>query len=158
MLSFFNIGSINSISYTQNDGSVTLSFIKVIIYFISFLLVVFLAFYFTKLIAKKTSCMTKSNNIQVLDFVSLSSNIKIAIVNIIDNIYILSINNNEVIVIDKLSKDDVNIANFITNSNQKSFNNYFEDILKNTNKLKTRVFKPKTMDNISVKDSQKDKE
>jgi flagellar biogenesis protein FliO len=167
MFSFSNTRAIIATLYYQNDDSIALSLFKIILYFIVFLLVIVLAFYFTKLVAKKTSYMTKSNNIQILDFIALSSNSKIAIVNIIDNIYILSINNNEVTVIDKLSKEDANITNLKVNSEQKSFNNYLEDIFAATKKLKNKVPKSKTIQfsenpksehDISLKDSQIDKE
>ena len=168
MFSIFNNEAI-AIAYYQSENSVILALFKVILYFLSFLLVIFFAFYFTKLIAKKTSNMTKSNNMKVLDFITISSNSKILIVDIIDNIYVLSINNNQVTVIDKLTKDDIDIDidSLKVHFEQKSFNNYLEDILENTKKLKIKASRSKFLKfgehikskhDISPKDIHEDKE
>lgn len=105
-------------NYEDNISPVKL-FLKFVFYLIVFVFILILAFYGTKLYAKKTKSLFKSKYIKILDTISLDRNIKIIVAKISGNIYILSITNNNVDVIDKIKEKE-----FYLNKNDE-----FEDYL-----------------------------
>ncbi|AFS78595.1 putative flagellar protein [Gottschalkia acidurici 9a] len=78
-----------------------------ILFLAIFIGIILLALYSTKFIAKKTNNLSRSNNMQVLDFINIGANTKIVIIKIYDNVYILSMGNNYTTFIDKLKEDDL---------------------------------------------------
>lgn len=148
----------------MQDTSALLSFFNIVFYLIAFFLVIFLVYFSTKIIARKTSYLAKSNKIKIIDFLSLSTNSKILIVEILDNIYILAVNNNQINIIDKLNKEDIDLSNFYSNTENKNINVHFDEILRNTKRLKHIFSNSKSKqsrnqaDNMPFKDSQEDKE
>jgi len=149
------------------DKSVFLKYFDALYYIFAFLIVLFLVYFFTKLIAKKTGNLTKSNKIKVLDFLALSTDNKILIVEIIDNIYVLAVNKNQVTVVDKLNKNEVDITSLYNSNECNNSTKYFDICLKNTKKIKDifheNIFKnSKKQENLAndtiLRDAQKDKE
>lgn len=137
----------------ENTGINYISYFGSLIFFlIIFAGVVFLALYTTKFIAKKTNNLGRGKNLNILEIINLSGQVKIVTVKIYKKIYILSISNNHTSVIDKLDPEDLDLdfedyLNQNMMNNQKDLTEYFDD-LKN---LKNKIFK-------KIKDSPKDKE
>lgn len=101
----------------------------------SFALVLVLAYFTTKFLSKNISKLNKSKNMKVLDIISIDNNNKIALVEILDVCYIISISNTGINVIDKLN----NFENLdILEDNEKNkINsiNKFESVLKSFSSL-----------------------
>lgn len=104
---------------------------------VSFLLVIVLAYFATKFIAKKSSNLANSSNIQMIDHINLGHNNRIMIVKIYNNLYILAVNNNRIDVIDNLQYDADNLINK-ESKNDKSTQtfNYIENFIKGKNNRK----------------------
>ncbi|WP_041701676.1 flagellar biosynthetic protein FliO [Gottschalkia acidurici] len=97
-------------TYAYNEGGKTSYFsyfLSMILFLAIFIGIILLALYSTKFIAKKTNNLSRSNNMQVLDFINIGANTKIVIIKIYDNVYILSMGNNYTTFIDKLKEDDL---------------------------------------------------
>lgn len=77
-------------------------------YFASFIFVISLAFFFTKYLAKKSSSLNKGQNAKIIEAISLGNNTRIVITEIFDVIYIVYENNSHLLLLDKLSKEDLN--------------------------------------------------
>lgn len=82
---------------------------KTTIYLGSFVIVIFLAYFFSKYIAKKSNLLSKSKNIKVLEAISLGNNTRIFIIEIIDIVYIVFDNNSQPLLLEKFSKEEVDI-------------------------------------------------
>lgn len=82
---------------------------KTTIYLGSFVIVIFLAYFFSKYIAKKSNLLSKSKNIKVLEAISLGNNTRIFIIEIIDIVYIVFDNNSQPLLLEKFSKKEVDI-------------------------------------------------
>lgn len=80
-------------------------------YLIAFIFVILLAFFFTKYIAKKSNLLNRSNNIKVIDGISLSSNTKLLIIEVFDIIYVIYDNNAHVLLLEKYDKEKI-VSNF----------------------------------------------
>lgn len=78
------------------------SFIKITVYFISFIIVLVLAYYFSKFISIKTSGFIKGRNINIIEMFNIGKNNKIIIIKINNYVYVLSMGNNYTTVIDKI--------------------------------------------------------
>lgn len=115
--------------------------LKLIFYIIIVLIVLIIAIYGTKFIAKKSKRFINSRFIQIIDSLNLGVNFKIIIVEISDVIYILAITTNNIVVIDKIPKEEFNRnANFeehlikYKNDYLKDYD-YFSNIQNNIKKI-----------------------
>jgi len=116
----------------QSSSSLLIATIaKLFFYLLSFVVVIILAFYGTKFLANKTSHIIKSKYIEIIDFISLSNNFKIYILKAFGAIYLVSISNNHIEILDKLSAealDEYQLDETLTNN---KFHDYFTNLLKN---------------------------
>lgn len=101
-LTFFLPDIALATSHREESFSYIQLFLKTIIYIIIFILVLFATFYVTKLLAKRSKPFFKSKYVEIIDLINLGSNNKIVIAKVASYIYILSINNNDTILIDKM--------------------------------------------------------
>lgn len=79
--------------------------LKLLFYTFISILVLIVTIYGTKFIAKNAKKFTNSKYIKTIDILNLSTNIKIAILEIKETIYIIAITNNTIYKIDEVSKD-----------------------------------------------------
>lgn len=95
---------------SSNDG---VSFFSSLMKFIGFLVIfgaiIFLAYYTTRLIANKSNQGMRSENMEVLDFMSLGTTTKIMMVRVERYVYVLAVSGNNISSIDKLEYDDLDI-------------------------------------------------
>ncbi|RKD34447.1 flagellar biosynthetic protein FliO [Thermohalobacter berrensis] len=103
--------------------------VSTFVYLLSFIVVVVLAYYFTKFMAKKATNYGSTSNIKVIDYISLDNSHKIVIVKIFNNVYILSLNNNDTTVVDKINETNINIKTNETYLSNNKFQNYLENII-----------------------------
>ncbi len=103
--------------------------IKVTMYLASFIVVIFLAFFFTKYLARKSSSLNKSKNTKIIEIIPLGNNTRIIIVEIFSTIYIIYDNNSNLLLLDKLRKEDVNIQVSDLTMNKDEINNIIERAL-----------------------------
>lgn len=118
-------------------------------YLATFIFVILLAFFSTKYIAKKSSVLGRSNNIKVIDGISLGNNTKLFIVEILNIIYIIYDNNSHAVVIEKYNKDD--IANKLGDIKSEK-----EDISLRIKKLLSK--KENTLEKLNKEKKNKDKD
>ncbi|WP_352419613.1 flagellar biosynthetic protein FliO [Proteiniborus sp.] len=104
--------------------------VKTIIYLVSFVIVIILAFYFTKFIAKKSNLMSRSKNIKVIEAISLGNNTRIFIVEVLGIIYIVFDNNSHLLLLDKLNRDDVDVQFRDIEIDKDNFKNIIEKLTK----------------------------
>ncbi len=100
----FALFSIQSISYATTVGEETSPaklILKLVLSIIVFILILIFAFYGTKFFAKKSKKFLRSKYMEIIDTISLGNNVKIIIAKILDQVYILSVTNNNVNIIDK---------------------------------------------------------
>ena len=109
----------------ENDSNLAIMIFKSVIYVVIFVVVIFLAIYGTKFIARKSQSLLKSKYIQIIDSVNVGQNTKIIIARISNFIYILSLNNNQTSLIDKM---DIDI--FFENVRQDDFEEYLNSFMK----------------------------
>lgn len=64
--------------------------------------IIFLSYYVTVLIGKKSNQYFKYKNTKILEKTMLSSNMSIVIIQVLDKVYILAVQNKNVTIIDKL--------------------------------------------------------
>lgn len=119
-------------SNTQNPSEDT-SFFSSLMKFIGFLVifgvVIFLAYYTTKLIANKTNTSMKSGNIEIVDFMNLSTTAKLIMVKIDAYIYIIALSGGNVTVIDKLSSESFSLKDRDVHSSE--FEKQLKRLMKN---------------------------
>ncbi|MCR2042759.1 flagellar biosynthetic protein FliO [Anaerosalibacter massiliensis] len=97
--------------------------LKIIMYVILLILVLFITFYGTKFLAKRSKTFFNSKYMEVVDSINLGSNNRIVIININNYIYIISMNNNGTALIDKME-----IESFYSSSREsKDFSKYLEE-------------------------------
>ncbi|NLK43711.1 MAG: hypothetical protein GX300_04885 [Tissierellia bacterium] len=118
-----------------------------------FIGVILLSIYGTRFIAKSYKRVVSSKYMDLIDVLNIPGGSKIAIININEKIYIISINNNSTTVIDKLSKDDfdISVENF-----DKYLDRHFErwnNTLK-SNKILGKIYSKKDKEDFS--DEEKD--
>ncbi|MEY8303182.1 flagellar biosynthetic protein FliO [Anaerosalibacter bizertensis] len=89
-------------SHSERSFNYVQLFFKTIIYVVIFILVLFATFYGTKFLAKRSKPFFKSKYVEIIDSVNIGSNNRIVIAKVANFIYILSINNNDTILIDKM--------------------------------------------------------
>ncbi|WP_143254306.1 flagellar biosynthetic protein FliO [Anaerosalibacter sp. Marseille-P3206] len=113
-----------STSGLENDASLPLMVFKSIMYVVIFIIVILFAMYGTKFIARRSQSMLKSKYIHIIDSVNIGQNTKIIIAKISNFIYILSLNNNQTYLIDKMSIDT-----FFENVKQNNFEEYLNEYI-----------------------------
>lgn len=86
----------------------------------SFVLVLALAFYFTKFLSKKLVKIESGKNIKIMEMLTLDTNNRIAIIKVINSQYLISISSSGIKLLDKIEIDTSSKENFKTskNSNQ----------------------------------------
>lgn len=109
--------------------------VKTIIYLVSFVIVIILAFYFTKFIAKKSNLMSRSKNIKVIEAISLGNNTRIFIVEVLGIIYIVFDNNSHLLLLDKLNRDDVDVQFRDIEIDKDNFKNIIEKLTKSKDSI-----------------------
>lgn len=82
---------------------------RVILYFASFIIVILLAFFFTKYLAKKSTSLNRGQNSKIIEIMSLGNNSRILIVEIFGVIYVVYDNNSHILLLDKHNKEDINV-------------------------------------------------
>jgi len=112
----------NSFDYSQ--------LLSLIFYFLAFILILVLAFFSTKLWARKSNFGMKSKNIEILDAMSMNNNNKILILKILNNVYIVSISNNSINLIDKLGDASIYYESYAKEESNTGFTSYLEKILR----------------------------
>lgn len=65
--------------------------------------IIFLSYYATMLISKKSNVYFKNRNIKILERTMISSNFSIIVIQVIDKVYILAVQNKNIETIDILS-------------------------------------------------------
>lgn len=110
--------------------------VKTIVCLGSFVIVILLAFYFTKYIARKSNLLSKSKNIKVIEAISLGNNTKIFIIEVLGTVYIVYDNNSHLLLLDKVDKEDADVQFKDLEIEKDNFN----DIIKNLLKHKDNVF------------------
>ena len=113
-------------SNIENESNLAIMVLKSVIYVVIFIVVILLAIYGTKFIARRSQSLLKSKYIQIIDSVNVGQNTKIVIAKISNYIYILSLNNNQTSLIDKM---DIDI--FFENAKQDNFEEYLNEFMKN---------------------------
>lgn len=100
-----------------------------------FIIVIFIAIFGTKFIAKNYKGYSKSKYISFLDSMNLSGETKVVILEINGNIYILSVSANNTEIIDIINKDNFveestsNNLDKYTNKNQNNANAVIKQLL-----------------------------
>ncbi len=102
---------------------------KYIFFLLSFVIVIFLAFFFTKYIARKSNFLNKSKHIKIIEVISLGSNTKIIIMEILEAYYIVYDNNSHSLLLDKIDKEDVDIQFENLETRKDSFDTIIERLL-----------------------------
>ena len=95
-----------SFAAETDEYSLGKAIFKLVFYITITLLVLIVAVYGTKFIAKNTKKFVSSKYVQILDSLNLGTNLKIVVIEINKKIYILAITNNNVEVLDLIPKDD----------------------------------------------------
>ncbi|EOC99718.1 flagellar biosynthetic protein FliO [Caldisalinibacter kiritimatiensis] len=92
------------------------SMLKLVFYLIAFFAVLFLSYFTSKVIGKKSSTMIKSKNISIIDSMSIGRNSRIMIVKILNSLYIVAVNENQTTVLDKIDDNQIieNIENIVS--------------------------------------------
>lgn len=112
-------------SILLNDTQMT----NVVVYILSFVIVILLAYFVSKFIASKSMNLHTGKSMKIIDVMNLGNNNKITIVKILDNIYILGVNNNGIDILDKIEDEerlqDINIQN-----EDNIFHNYLNKSIK----------------------------
>ncbi|MBS4536039.1 flagellar biosynthetic protein FliO [Clostridium sp. D2Q-14] len=94
-----------------------------------FLIILALAYFTSRFIAKSNTKLNNGRNMIMLDALNLGNNKKIIMVKIIDDIYILGVSNSQVNIIDKLDSD-ISIENLTKEIDTKpNFENFLKDKL-----------------------------
>ncbi|MBW4828695.1 MAG: hypothetical protein KZY61_06025 [Clostridiaceae bacterium] len=101
-LTFFLPEIVFAASHSEGSFNYIQLFFKTVVYIIIFILVLFATFYGTKLLAKRSKPFFKSKYVEIIDSVNLGSNNRIVIAKVANYIYILSINNNDTVLMDKI--------------------------------------------------------
>lgn len=134
----------------QNGSNLALMVFKSVIYVVIFIVVIFLAIYGTKFIARKSQSLLKSKYIHIIDSVNVGQNTKIIIAKISNYIYIISISNNQTFLIDKMKMDEFfeNIKNddFEKYLNEYMLNNRYEE----NNSLNIKLKAKEILDKIKL--------
>ncbi|MCF6463326.1 flagellar biosynthetic protein FliO [Clostridium sp. Cult1] len=91
-----------------DDYSLGKTLFKLVFYIFITILVLIITIYGTRFIAKNSKRFVSSKYIQILDILNLGTNFKIVIVDINKIIYILAITNNNVEVLNKVSREEFN--------------------------------------------------
>lgn len=117
------------VNYENNSGSTLIIILKIVFYLIAFFSVIFLAYYFTKIIANKSQNMIKTNNMEIIDIIRVGSSVQILMVRILNSIYILGINNNNILLIDKKLCESIEINERPVDLSTNKFNSYLEKFL-----------------------------
>lgn len=112
-----------------NNGTLMLFY-----YVIGFSLILVLAHYVTKFIAKKSNNIISAKNIKIIQNIRLDKNNRIMIIMIYSKLFILGISNNNINLIDKFDYE-TNESNIYDTEKDKSSN--FEQYLKSCNYTKT---------------------
>lgn len=140
----FLITVFNSFAYAVGNGdeeSFLKLFIKMILYLLIFIAVIVLCFYGTKLVGKRSKSFFKSKYMEIIDTVSLGTNIKLIIMKVNDKIYIMGVGNNGFTLIDKINEDEFPIYE---ESDEKNFTDYLKKYnsilaLKDLGKIKDKL-------------------
>ncbi|NLV77567.1 MAG: FliO/MopB family protein [Tissierellia bacterium] len=97
-----------NIVYAEDvDYNIGKSIFKMLFSTIAFILVIILAIYGTRFIAKNSKKFVNSKYMRIVDILNLDVNTKIAMVEINNYLYVFAINNNTIIMIDKFPKENL---------------------------------------------------
>lgn len=130
-----------SYAVAVEDYSLGKALLKFIFYIIIIFIVLIVAIYGTRFIAKNSKRFIGSKYIIIVDSLNLGVNFKVLIVEINNNIYILAITSNNVEVIDRISIDEFeNNMNFDEHLQKHRYNynknnDYFKKIQSNIKKI-----------------------
>lgn len=147
---------VSATSEIDEGSELAMMVFKTVIYIVIFIMVIIFAIYGTKFFAKKSQSFMKSKYIHIIDSVSIGQNTKLIIAKISNNIYIISLNNNQVTLIDKISTDT-----FVSNIDKSDFDQYFNHFIdeKRNNNINSLKFKDKIKDFLeNIKSTEIDKE
>lgn len=137
-------------------------FLKFVFYLVAFLFILILAFYGTKLFAKRTKNLLRSKYIEIIDTISLDRNAKLIIAKISSNIYILSVTNNNVNVVDKIDeeefdlKENIEFEDYLNNFRNSSFNNQFGNMKLKIKRLLSKFYNKFNSKNEEDREDEKD--
>ncbi|MTI48003.1 flagellar biosynthetic protein FliO [Sporosalibacterium faouarense] len=134
LIAFFSLLFFSSSAYCSDDlisedYSLFGAAGKIVLYLLALALVLFLTYYGTKFIARHSKKLGKGNNIEILDQFSFGSNNKILVAKIYRKIYVLSVNNNQTSVIDKLSEKDINLEDQESLVDNRDFEKQLDSIM-----------------------------
>lgn len=117
--------------------------IKIFMYLGTFIIVILLAFFFTKYVAKKSSLLSKSKNIKVIDGISLGKDTRIFIIEVLGAFYILYDNNTHVLLLERLSKEEVTAQSIDFEDEKNDINNIVEKLLSQKDNIFEKLSKEK---------------
>lgn len=109
----------------------------------TFIIVILLAFFFTKYVAKKSSLLSKSKNIKVIDGISLGKDTRIFIIEVLGAFYILYDNNTHVLLLERLSKEEVTAQSIDFENEKNDINNIVEKLLSQKDNIFEKLSKEK---------------
>lgn len=94
--------------YAMNaDYGIGKSIFKLFSYTAIFVLVIIVAIYGTKFIAKNSKKFASSKYMKIIDVLNIDVNTKIAMIEINNKLYVFAVNNNNIEIIDEFSKEDL---------------------------------------------------
>lgn len=120
---------------------------KIIFAILLFLIILALAYFTSKFVAKNSTKLNNGKNMEIIDVLNLGNNKKIIMVKIIDKIYVLGISNTEINTIDTFDSEG-SIEKLIKDTNYKpNFESFLKDKL-TVLKAKKNVKKKYDLKNI----------
>jgi len=149
---------INHISYAAKvDNEFGTVMLNLIIYIGAITLVLLLAVYGTRYIAKNTKRFVTSKYMRIVDILNLGTNLKILMLQVKEYIYVIVVSNNSIEVVDKLPKESiVQLDDFEDYLNKYTFSpksRYINTIYKNITNISNRL---KNIDDKEEVDHEKD--
>ncbi|WIV13948.1 flagellar biosynthetic protein FliO [Proteiniborus sp. MB09-C3] len=117
--------------------------VKTTIYLGSFIIVIFLAFFFTKYIARKSSSLSRSKNIKIIEAISLGNNTRVFVIEIFEVIYIIYDNNSHLLLLDKFNKEDMNTQFMDSGTEKAEINSVVEKFLMRKDNIINKLGKKK---------------
>jgi len=133
----------------QHDSSITFGIFKLIFYLVTFVAIIIFAYFGTRFLAKKSSYLNKTRNIEIIDSINLGSNNRIILVKILEKIYILSNNNNQTTLIDIIEDDTVLISKREEIISPVDFSHYLNKFFSVGNNVKNKVDESKEKSTIN---------
>ena len=133
LLSLILILSINKTAYAIEYANFGIgkAILKILFSTIIFVVIIIITVYGTKFIARKSNRFINSKYMKIIDVLSLGVNIKIILVEIGSNTYILTVNNNNVEFVDKIEKKDFEFDGDLGYKDEHSYDRYYIDRFQN---------------------------